>query len=337
MRYARIGIILALLAGISVLHYTTPNSKSLLHVIYRELYLVPIILAAFWFGLLGGISSALLISLLYLPFIFWQNQALPGHNLGNLLQVLLFNLLGAGLGWLRNRDVKRQDELRQAQSLAAMGRAAASVAHDLKTPLITIGGFVSQVSRKMPSEDPGREKLAIVIEQIRRLENLVQEMLAFARPLDLQLSPDDLNQVVRRSLECACGEADCRGVTVRADLPAEPLIAPMEPLRLEQALVNLIINAVQASPPGAAVEVKARREGGSLVVEVKDDGGGIAAEIVARVCEPFFTTKKQGTGLGLPLVKKIVEAHQGRFSLESGPGAGTIARLILPAAPGQRG
>lgn len=139
-RSGRTAFIASLVVGISLLHYLTQPSRPYEHTFYRELYFLPLILASFWFGLRGGLATSLSITALYLPFVFRQQGWFSPVKFDNTMEVLLFNVVAATLGLLRDREADHQRRLREAESLAAMGTALSSVAHDMKTPLIAIGG-----------------------------------------------------------------------------------------------------------------------------------------------------------------------------------------------------
>jgi signal transduction histidine kinase len=152
-KVSRIAIIAVLVAGISLLHYITQLGRAYEHYFYRELYFLPIILAAFWFALRGGLATSLTITVLYLPFIFGQQEGFSPSTFDNTIEILLFNVVAVTLGLLRNRELDHQYRLREAEGLAAMGKALSSVAHDMKTPLIAIGGYTSLVRKKLVESD----------------------------------------------------------------------------------------------------------------------------------------------------------------------------------------
>ena len=324
-------IVLTFIILITMLHYVTIQDKVKLHVIYRELYFLPIILAAFWFGLYGGLTVALVVTTLYLPMIIGNSSGLAEHDLGNLLAILLFNIIGILVGWLRKREATNQEMRRKEEELAVMGKAVACVAHDMKTPLIAIGGFVRQVRRKLPGEDRAGEKLDLVLHQTERLESMVTGMLAFARPLDLRFQGDDFNKLFHETIPIAQEKARKHKVQLSFQLKQKTLICPCNSSYLQQALLNLINNAVEASPAGEIVIVRTRNDAGHTYIEVEDSGEGIPGDQIDEYLQPFVSSKREGTGLGLPIVKKIAEAHGGTLQCERRTTNGMIFRIILPA------
>ncbi len=227
----------------------------------------------------------------------------------------------------RERSIKA---LEQAENLAAIGRALSCVAHDMKTPLIAIGGFAKQVQRHIGQEHPDWGKMGIVLSETERLEKMVEDMLDFSKPLQLQNSMEEIGAILEESVAVTKPLAEEKKVELRVETlePAPPLL--IDRSRIKQVFINLLTNAIEASPEGRAVKICYRRLGGDLVVDVTDKGPGIPLEIREEIFLPFFTTRKEGTGLGLPIVKKIVEAHEGSLEVLDTPRGATF-RLRLPA------
>ncbi|MDA8163754.1 MAG: HAMP domain-containing sensor histidine kinase [Desulfobacteraceae bacterium] len=325
--------LIGLLIGIvTLLHYLTSSRLSLYHVIYRQLYFLPIILAAFWFGLRGGLTASLTVTILYSPLVILSRSGHAVLFAANLLEVVLFNIVGGLLGWLRQREEQRRRELRLTGNLAAMGRAISAIAHDMKTPLAAIGGFSQQIKRKLHPEDPARRKLDLILQQTERLDALVKDMLSYARPLNLDTARADLNQLVRETLEVSKPTARKHEIIVCEETPAGKLTASFDRNRLQQALTNLVINAIEASPAGGQVTVRTDRRDNWAAVDVIDQGDGIPADKLEEIFKPFVTTKNGGTGLGLPIVKRIVDAHGGSLQLLQNRRGNTIFRISLPLA-----
>ncbi len=328
----KLTLVAGLIAGISFfLHYHSPEGL-VEHVVCRELYFLPVILAAFWFGLKGGLAASLSVSLLFLPLVLYGNgnAQVPSRQVADLLEVALFNVVGLVLGLMRDRQLRQQAQAQRAKALAAVGQAVASVAHDMKTPLMAIGGFSAQVRRSLDPGHPAVHKLDVVISQTARLESLVRDMLDFARPLELHHAPVDLAGLAAECLELAAPVATQSQVELRLD-NSHPQGSPLvDPYRVQQALLNLVTNAVQASPPGGRVTVCLRWRVREICLEVRDQGPGIPRDQREQILSPFFTTKKEGTGLGLPIAKKIAEAHGGRLAMADNQPQGMVFSLVLP-------
>jgi PAS domain S-box-containing protein len=232
--------------------------------------------------------------------------------------------------WKLVQRRKAEIDLREAESLAAMGRSLAAVAHDIKTPLIAIGGFSRLVHTHLDEANPDREKLAIVINEVHRLESSLKQILDFSRPLELDKSLQDLNRVILESLVMIEDAVREHGLTIEtrfADIPPVSL----DPMRMKQVVMNLVINAVQASSPGKIVSVTTHLKGKRLLIDVADCGCGIPVQKRDEIFAPFVSTKKEGTGLGLAISKKIVEAHHGRIEILDNAEQGVTIRISLPA------
>jgi two-component system, NtrC family, sensor kinase len=225
-------------------------------------------------------------------------------------------------------------ELARSQRLALAGQMAASVAHQVGTPLNVISGYVQMLRAKQEDGSPDARRLGTIQDQIDRVTGIVQSLLDRThRPaLDLRpLAPGDLLEgladLVRPSL---VGRGIDLSVEVASGLPA----VGADRVPLEQALLNLVSNAVDAMPEGGRLRLAARTDGDGVALVVTDSGPGIPPEDLSRVFDPLFTTKPpgKGTGLGLPILREVVEAHGGTVRLESRPGEGTTATVRLPRA-----
>lgn len=329
---AKCCFILALVAGITVFQYVWHFARHYSHVFLQDLYFLPLILASFWFGLRGAIATSLGITLAYLPFVLLHWKMFSPSDFERLLELLVYNIVAGVVGMMRDRERQRQKHLLEAKGLAAMGEALSGVAHDMKTPLIAIGGFTRMVQRKLQADDPNRERLTIVIKETHRLENMVKEMLDFARPLELHLQRTDLNALVRESLAILDDIARDKHIQLREQPAAGEPFMIVDEMRLKQVLINLVTNAIQSSPSREEVLVRSYRKRSNAIIEVSDHGPGIPQERRHKVFEPFFTTKKEGTGLGLPIVQKIVEAHEGQLEILDNTPKGLTFKLTLPRA-----
>ncbi len=326
----KIGITAVLIAAISFLHYSTPVMRHYRHIFYQELYFLPLLLAAFWFGLRGAITASLSVTAVYAPFIAMHWQHFSPDDFARLVETLLFNVVAVVLGILRDRERNEQQRLREAECLATMGRALSAVAHDMKTPLIAIGGFTRLAQKKLPSTDPIYEKLDIVVHETQRLENMVKDMLDFAKPLELNPEPVNLNDVVRECLAIVDGAAASSKIRIDTNLTREVPPVICDTMRIKQVMINLLMNAIQASSENESILIQTRREDGEVMIDVTDAGSGIPEDKEQEIFTPFFTTKKDGTGLGLPIARKILEAHHGQLLLLRNPQRGVTFRVVLP-------
>jgi len=230
-------------------------------------------------------------------------------------------------------EVKQlQEQLRRNERLTALGNLAAGVAHEIRNPLSSIKGFATYLAGKIDNDGPAGEAARMMIQEVDRLNRVVSELLEFARPGNLKRKKEDINQVIERTLRLAGADAAAKHITVRfVPVPSLPRV-PLDAERFTQALLNLFLNAIQATEPGGALDVSVAREVHSdcLAVRVADTGKGIPAEVLAGIFNPYFTTKPAGTGLGLAIVHRIVEGHGGEIRVKSQPGEGTQFTILLP-------
>jgi len=328
--------ILLLVLGITVLHYGTRIGGHHYHILYRELYFFPIILAAFWFGLRKALWTSCGISVLYLPFAIMTWEAFSPADFTKIMELILYNVVAATLGFLRDRQQAEQEELLKSESLAAMGKAVLGVAHDMKTPLIAIGGFSKMVQRKFKDDDSSYQKLDVVVRETQRLENMLKNMLDFGRPLKLDRSEQVLNKVVEDSLAIAEKNAEEKHIKIERHLDLNLPLISMDIQRMKQVVINLVNNAIEASSQGQTIAVTTSRMNGYSVIDIIDYGSGIPREQRKEIFTPFFSTKKEGTGLGLPIANKIVESHDGRLEILDNAGVGITFRILLPRKANQK-
>jgi two-component system sensor histidine kinase HydH len=318
---------------VSFLHYGTGHGQLYYHVFYRDLYYLPLILAGVWFGLRGALVTSLSITILFLPYVLMTWHYVPILDFDRILEIILLNSLAAVLGIISDRERKSQKALGEARNFAGIGKAVTEIAHDIKAPLTAIGGFTRSVRKRLPADNPDREKLDIVLREVDRLETLLKEMLDFSRPMDLHLSVEDIKRLVESTLPLVEAEGERRNVRIETGWGARVPSIRCDQERIRQALLNLLLNAIQASPDGERVEIRARQAGARALIDVVDRGPGIPVELRENIFLPFFTTKSEGTGLGLPMALKIVQAHGGRLRAMENPDKGTIFRIALPLAP----
>ena len=329
-RKTKITMIVILVVSISLLHYLTDQSRYHYHVFYGELYFLPIVLAGFWFGLRGALSTSLGITAAYLPFIYWHWQGFSSDDFDRMLSMALYNSIATFIGVLKDREIVAHERLLKTESLAAIGKSLAAVAHDMKTPLVVIHGFALQLQKKFKHDDPDREKSDIIIWETERLEKMMHNLLVFSKPLALQLSHGYLNEIVQRSLIIVAETAQKKEVTIESLLSPDLPAVAFDAMRMEQVIVDLALNAVQASSEREKVSIRTSMVEKNIVIDVADNGSGISLDHRDKVFDPFFTTKKEGSGLGLAIVKKIVEAHKGSLEITDNAPKGTIFRVMLP-------
>ena len=320
-----------MISGISLALYIIEQENHHFHVFFGALYYLPIILAGWWFGLRGALATSLTITACYSPLIVRHWHSFSAQNFDMILSVLLYNSAAIVFGLMKNHETAVNARLLKVERLAAIGRSLAAVAHDMRAPLVTIGGLSRRLRDKLKEDYSTREKLDLIVNETERLEKMMNNMLDFSRPLELQLVRKDINEIVQNSLVPVEDVAEQKGVEIECLLSPDLPTINVDPVRLQQVVMNLVLNAIQASPKGEKVIMSTTKKGKDILIAVADSGKGIPPEQKEEIFKPFFTTKKEGTGLGLPIVKKIVEAHGGTVEVLKNPGHGAILRVRLPS------
>jgi two-component system NtrC family sensor kinase len=230
--------------------------------------------------------------------------------------------------------VRTLDQLRHADRLRTVGELASGIAHQLGTPLNVVRGRGRMIAAGEVSEARMRELGDIIVEQVDRMGDSIRALLDFARRQQPTLSACDVGNVLQQSLRLVEPLASERNVDVQLTLPEDSIVLPLDAGQIHQALTNLLVNALHASPFGGVVEVKAERTASEATISVRDFGDGIEAKQLEHIFEPFFTTKGvgEGTGLGLSVAQGIVREHRGRITVESARGQGAVFRVSLPLA-----
>ncbi len=257
-----------------------------------------------------------------------------------ILVALAFGLAGLRrrYGVLSEKHARAEEALRRRDRLAAMGELASTVAHEVRNPLNAVGMTAQRLKREflgaVPAEGGGRSELedllSVMTSETRRIDRIVQQFLEYARPKRLAPEPVDLDALVDDVAGRARARAASRGVRLEVKGGGAGT-AIVDPAQLRQALDNLVRNAVEATPEGGRVSLAALREGRGRAIEVRDTGRGIEPDHVPRIFDLYFTTKADGTGVGLAVTQQIVTAHGGTIEVDSRPGAGTVMTVRLPA------
>ena len=231
--------------------------------------------------------------------------------------------------------------MQQAAQLSLVGDLAAGLAHEIKNPLAGIQGVVDILLRRRDAGDPDSEALRGIRSEVDRIDQTVRALLDRARPRVLATKLSSLTDVVHRAVNVARAQALAPSegrIAIQLNVPAEPIVISIDAAKIEDAVLNLIINAIEASENNGSVSVRifhsppdeVNTQGDEVVIEVSDKGRGISEENLSRIFNPFFTTTKGGTGLGLPAVRRIIRAHGGRVEVQSALGFGSTFSAYLP-------
>jgi signal transduction histidine kinase len=272
------------------------------------------------------------------PALKPRDEYLPAVErlVGVLVTVLMHRRLAQDLRNSYAELARTQLALIERERLAAIGELAATVAHEVRNPLAVIFNCIGSLQKSDAKAETAQPLLVILAEEANRLNQIVSELLDFARPGEVLLLDESLEEIVTSAVEAVKSAQASTSVTIELEI-ARPLRPQMLDARLvRRAVINLVTNAVQAVPSGGRVVVRvlddATRERPGARIEVTDDGPGIAASNVARIFEPFFTTKASGTGLGLAIVKHVAEAHHGDLTVHSEEHRGTTFVIRLPSS-----
>lgn len=252
--------------------------------------------------------------------------------MGALLVVLVF-VVKRGESIIERRAEERmrlKEQLSRAERMSAMGEMAAGISHEIRNPLGIIRSSAELLKKKVAKIDPSNALPDIIVEEASRLNNIITDFINYARPRNPRLNPCRVDDVIEKTLTFLAAQIEEHGYSIEKTcqnpLPEIMGDAPM----LHQSFLNLFINAMQAMPDGGRIGVVLRAEGGLVRVEIEDAGPGIPADLSDKIWDPFFTTKDKGTGLGLGIVKNIVEAHAGTIRIANREPQGARVIIDLP-------
>jgi two-component system sensor histidine kinase HydH len=233
-------------------------------------------------------------------------------------------------------EIRRlQDEIRRQEKLAAMGGLAAGVAHEVRNPLSSIKALATFFAGQFDEGSRAQEAAGIMIQEVERLNRAITELLEFARPSDLNRQSTDVDAQISRSLQLIQQDVAGRNITIEHHTESAICPAYIDPDRFSQCLLNLYLNAIQAMEDGGDLSVQCISDSNDMIkIIISDTGQGISREHLDKIFDPYFTTKKKGTGLGLGIVYKIIEAHQGHIKVDSTLGQGTAVSLWIPCDAG---
>ena len=348
------GICLALCA-ITAIHYAASLRAVFWHEIFQRAYYLPIVVAALWYGLRGGLLSAGLASLVYLPHVILSWHGFLIYQFNQYAEVALFFAFGTLTGVLadhqREQKAKLQEtaqrlsevyadlqksfeSLRRAERLSALGTLSAGLAHEIRNPLSAIQGALEIIGREDLEPPRRQEFMRIVSKEVARLNQMLAHFLRFARPQPPQRKPTAARQLMQEVHSLVSESAASRRVQIRirdADFPLTKV--SLDPDQIKEVMVNLVLNATEAMPGGGTVELSVAKEADSMVINIMDDGIGVPQGDLQKIFDPFYSTKPEGTGLGLPIAHQIMEQHEGRIEAKRNPGRGMTFSLFFPLVP----
>jgi len=249
----------------------------------------------------------------------------------------VLDALGASSQYLYiRRDVTErqhlEQRLQQTEKMAAIGELSTYMAHEIRNPLFSIGGFANALLRNPSLNDLAREKARIIYDESRRLDVILTNILNFARPTAQTMGEFDPEAVARQTIELMTIGSGERGIAVVLDIAPHLPKASGNAENLKQCLINLVKNALEAMPDGGTLTLRAARSDSYVRIDVEDTGRGIPVDLQDKIFSPFFTTKNKGSGLGLAMTRKVIEEMGGKVSFESAEGKGSRVSLFVPVA-----
>ncbi len=320
-------VIIVFTLFITYLHYSTVQETHSLHNIYAELYYIPVLLGAIMFGLKGAILTYILVSSLYIPYIFKAGIEPFLSIIDKLLHTLFLGTFAFLAGFFIDRERRHRLQSEKDRYLAGLGQAASAIVHDLKNPLITVIGFARRIQEGKGNKDPA---LQTIMGSAQRMQRIVHDVLDFAKPIRLASKEEDVRNTIKSACDCCKTKAEEKGIKLLLDTPSETINAVIDSSHIERALINLINNAIDASTAGQSVLISTIVGRDSIVIRIKDDGSGMDRETLENIFIPFYTKKSSGTGLGMAIAKKIIEGHKGKIHIASQPNIGTEVIIKLP-------
>ena len=237
------------------------------------------------------------------------------------------------------RDVtelrRLQADLVQSEKLALVGKMSSAVAHELRNPLVPIGGFANLIYKRLNEESPLKKYAGIIVREIDRLEKLLHNILYFTKDTKPEFKPGNLNEIINEMLFFYKSTFEENNISLNIRLSPDLPLVSLDHSLIKQALINIIINAIQSMESGGLLSVESmiRKEDDAVyaVVVVNDTGAGIPEDLMKNIFDPFYTTKIHGLGLGLSLTRRIVESHGGEITVDSAEGIGSTFTINLPA------
>lgn len=249
----------------------------------------------------------------------------------------IFDMAGEFIGSVHVvRDITElkqlQNKVVMSEKMAALGEVAAKVAHEIRNPLVSVGGFAKRLEKKLDGNL--KEYAGIIVKEVSRLEDILREILGFVKEVRLAREQVNVNTIIEEIVQLMKSDLEERSISLREEYQQLPDVF-VDPHRIKEAFMNIITNAMQALQGAGTITAKTYSDGNDAVFEVRDTGRGIPATELDSIFNPFFTTKSSGTGLGLAITHRIIQEHNGRIEVDSEVDKGTVFRVYIPIKEGQ--
>ena len=347
----RISILIAFIILITLLHNISTMEDPLFLNLYQRLYYIPIVLAAYWFGLKGALITSIVSTLSYPHHGHYHWPDHPFYTMNQYAEMMMFNLIAIVTGVLSDLETRQRKKYEQASyeleeayqklqdsfehvrrqdRLSALGELSAAMAHEIRNPLGSIKGGIDIIEDDFDKNSKKYEFFQIIKKEISRLDTKISEFLNYARPSPPQMSKSRINDVITSIVRLVEKRAEQQGIEIYTNLDSGIPETVMDSEQIKQALLNVILNAIQALQKGGRISIKSWVEENRICVSIRDTGKGIPKDNLSKLFDPFFTTKEDGTGLGLSISYQILKAHEGDIEVIIPEGGGCEFDVYLP-------
>ena len=331
----------------NVVHFEGPLSLN----VYQRLYYIPIVLSAYWFGLRGALIVSVLSTLSYPHHGHYHWPDKPFYTMNQYAEMMMFNIIGIVTGILSDLETRQRkryeatsielkkayeqlqdsfEKVRKADRLSALGELSAGMAHEIRNPLGSIKGGIDIIEEEFDKSSKKYEFIGIIKKEIARLDRIISEFLTYARPRPPHKSLNSINNILKSVNMLIQEEAKRQKITINMDLAHDLPDIMMDGEQIKQALLNIILNAIQAIQSEGEIFIQSRSGEKKALVSIRDKGKGMSEEELNRIFDPFFTTKEEGTGLGLSITIQIIKAHGGDIEVRSPEEGGCEFTISLP-------
>jgi signal transduction histidine kinase len=324
LKLSKIAVIFILIVILAYLHYRPMSGGEGIHLIHRELFSIPILLAAFWYGLKFAMAVSVAACLIYAPRMLIAESSHAGGG-AVFAQIVFFLLVAFLVGWMVERQKKQQEKLLQSEKLSVLGRAASAMAFEIKNIVNAIKRLTRDEAKFSCTEfDINFHG------ELQRLDRLVDNLTSYIPEEEIRALSSDLNHLIQEKTAVYREKAREAGVVIESDLDEAGCPSMVDVEKIGRVLDILIANALEFSMPGKKIMFRSSRKGSHCELTVQDQGSGIKPEDLPKIFQPFFSTKKNGTGLSLASCKKVLRDMGGDIRVESNFGEGASFTLVVP-------
>jgi len=344
--------IAAFVLALGIASAFVPGSEVSIHNVLHHLNFLPLMMAGILFGVRGAAATAVLSAVVDAPLIAHQWKIWPLDAKDQIVELGIFAMAGLIAGYLSDQESAQRAileetrnkleavyqelsdnvaRMKQAERLSAIGRLSANLAHEIRNPLASISGAAGILTRGAAPQEYLEDSLEIIQKESQRLNKLLTGFLNFAKPREPRLQRTDPGALLDSVASLISNVARENQICVVCETREDSAEIACDPEQIRQVLLNLVLNAIEASAPGGSVRLRSVCEADRVLLQVQDSGAGISEDVAGKIFEPFFTTKAKGTGLGLAISSAIITQHGGSLSFRNNVRGGTTFSIELPA------